>query len=897
MKTRDQIRQYLIKSLLTYTTGSNNTSNWSSLIQSVVGSELLNFGVEVLAMSEDLRESYVKSFDYNYADIPNLLQIARRLNIPITFNKPAKVVVALDPTNEVYPPFSIKLQAGNATFYNTSYVYGTNKVVLIQGDKFEYSDTVRENTTSVVSRTQVNVNNTTINYFKLSSVIPESINLLVKDLDRSYQLPLFDPRKANSSKSYRLWLLDDKTYALFNGPTTPDFTTENFECTIKGLKYSDINPDFSGNINLTLNDSSVPEGTYQIISKEINSSDDVSYVRRTLQNKFLQQNALFSLDQIKDYINSSDFVQSCSIVFENYQIVVYIKPLLYDDTTSLSNYDVLKANLELYGPLFTTFEVLLGDVVEFYPLIKIGNISEDDKTSIQNFLCSLYAYDNIDFDFIPNQSDIREKVMLQTGKSCYVSFLIKDVSVSNETTKLPSVPLQNSINLKNSNDEIIGYDVNGLLYGLQTQSLQDMRYSPESYDFNINMLNYHTPYSAGDFIKVFAKLGSSLSFHEYYVNFTEVTIDGNQNITKGRFFENPFTTLFSSSANDLIIIPFRESKYTILGGFRKHSDLPNLKSEVYWLLVNNDSIIESNLTSGTINPSIAYYTNTDDNSIKYNFYTKLSNDGLLDNNTLYIPFYLEANNLFVVSEVHTSPSYSIDRITLNYFSLFEGEQVPYFVKKEEPLSAVSLLTYTNTSTDIDFYLSLGNRVYQYIKFMNVNIDSCSVRKKTMKFFLGDTSLPDLVIDMGVVKESDFVVMTKSEEGSTKYLNLYRSISISETVSEIKMTLSLFAKIPLPNEAGLIYRLIEVNSGVFVEATNNVKTYCVFCPFDNPSSSEEIPFITTAYAATKGNQIGYVDYNNGMIKINDNTISKVDYETALLSKSKGEYFKLGEILWK
>lgn len=462
--TRQEIRQNLSNAL--------STGAWGRIQNSLVGKELLNFGTEVIAASNDIKETLIDTFDYTQADQRALISMSHVFNIPVSFFRPAYVRVHLESgTSEIYTPYQLSYQVGNIKFTNIESVMGNEDITLYQGvvktmksyeDAYDlipvnYELTEEwDNTILPVSESE------TIRCHKLGEAMPESILVFCEDADYPYVMsPFSELRYGSDVKTYKRYTLYDGTQSVLEGN---DVWGEEFDFISKYqiVWLQPTNADFSGSGRLYSNGTEI---SFHLLEQSQGASYDLVYGREYFRRSYLEQSAIVSEKQIRDYVNAQPYIEDCSVTVLNNTVYVYVKPKTYSEGWL---YGELEQKLDMHGGLAVLHEVRAGVQVIFQITIDVPGTPPGNASQIETYLATRYSYSNLKFNEIVSTADIASILLSRFGLTASVYFNAEEIFQSGKS--LSFRPLSGSIKIFDSNGTQLGYDLSGTLYGFTSAS-------------------------------------------------------------------------------------------------------------------------------------------------------------------------------------------------------------------------------------------------------------------------------------------------------------------------------------------------------------------------------------------------------------------------------------------
>lgn len=465
--SRDEIRSALLSAL--------NTQNWKKLQNSLVGKELISFGVETIAASQDINESIISAFDYQTATVDQLVSMSRTWDVPLSFNKPASIRLTLESYGN-FAPYELKFTSGSATFFNIDYISGT-EVVLYQGIPH-----VSVEDTSIfpfVPSVQGIWNNVPWNEFNvevgtdeslsgisLGLCVPESVYATYKtNTEDAIEgiLSQFSPiRYFSTIPAYKLYTLSSQEIMFLSGNSKwalspyeveADLVTHNYYRQVFWLEPTNVN--FSTNGTLIYREHELAYSAINATSPaEFNS---LEYAREYTRHLYVKLNGITSEQQIKDYVKGFPYVLDCAVQASNNLINIYVKPT---DPNDNGAYGAIEANLDLLGTVSTIHKVKTGTKVEFQFKAKLISGS---NAGIDEFIREKYAYSKLSYDALVDIVELVTAIQNKFGALISIHMYVSPTVYASGTT-LSMIPNKGSIQLYDDvGGPVVGYDLNGQL--------------------------------------------------------------------------------------------------------------------------------------------------------------------------------------------------------------------------------------------------------------------------------------------------------------------------------------------------------------------------------------------------------------------------------------------------
>lgn len=463
MRSKSSIQQELYDRL--------TDPRWLKLRNSLIGRELIAYGTELLSMSDAINSAVVSSFDYNQADERSLISLAHSMDLGISFQAPAWIRVRVtSPGVKVFSPYTVQCQCGAVTFTNIDYCNTNQVITLYQGNiRFSRNNQVVLNGTllknSVLNNaseidwdsTEIALNGDDVFIHKLGQVIPASVMYFVGTLGQSsvnniQVVNRYNPlRYGPDVLAYKYLTMMDGTLAVIEGngvwgkefesysaqeivwlePTNNEFDLSSIQFTGDGVLFNNV----------------------EVVSSAMGATSLV-YARDQFRKALYELLPTVSKHQVKEFVNSHEFVVDSEVTANEFNVTVYVKPV---DLSDNRRYGDLEAELDTRGQLGASFRVMPGEAVPVLFIIHT-ELTEAQKSVLAAEINRLYAYEDTSFSWVPSTESISALLQSLLGVTARVSFLavadINQVLVGNRYLPLPgSVKIYSGVG-----NELLGGD-------------------------------------------------------------------------------------------------------------------------------------------------------------------------------------------------------------------------------------------------------------------------------------------------------------------------------------------------------------------------------------------------------------------------------------------------------
>lgn len=434
---------------------------WKKLQNSLLGRELLAFGAEVISENENVKDTMLLQMNPETADKNGLYMLSQMNEIPITNIKPSTLVVQMADSVKTYAPYELQYNVGNVHFTNIEYTMQGKSVSLINGTHKCYSvpngSNISEGAIEDGSETFFYDGTTTYSGIKLGNAYPDSI--VVTD-ENGLEIPRYSSDIALSNNIDMMYKVvtgvDGNTFVRFlkGGDTIPNPTAYK----IDWLDHSAM--------EFEVDDTDVKDGNDVVATIEYYSQgvvDDLDYMRQQLKKEMAKYNGLNTPVSVENYVKGMPYILDAKCEKGEDGLCVYVKPS--SPTPEYSTYldfSEVAAHISLNSILFPNIKVRTANQIMFG--VEISGVSDLKlQQGIKSLLQERFSYENMDFNTIINTGSILSEIYGKYGIVPTINMTIKEDFVQNKP--LSFTPIKNSLKLYDSDDKILGWEDNGLLYG------------------------------------------------------------------------------------------------------------------------------------------------------------------------------------------------------------------------------------------------------------------------------------------------------------------------------------------------------------------------------------------------------------------------------------------------
>lgn len=454
--TKDEIRKSLEDRL--------NSPTWNALKTSFLGKELIEYAVNVIFLSEQQSLSIQNNQYPDTADLESLLMVAFNRDIPIDLSDPAFVKIKANKLTLVNP-YRAYLKSGNISFVNYDYMVPGKETIFYQGNiKTMFTKELQsiQEYERVEFKLYYDVEEKSY-FVKLGkSAISDSV-IVYKESQSLLVVSEYDSlREDPTAEMVKIKRNTDKSLNVYfgNGVWGKEYDkAANYQI----LWIDGTNEDFDvTTLNLTVLNEEVG---FSVESYSSGSQDDLQYTRNDLKSKMVEYSVAATESQIKEFVKNYPDVLDCEISLDESNsnlVTIYVKPTVIDDTI----FDQVADGLNIHGEIVTQYKVLRGNPLYFYvQLSALASLTEQKKLEIENLIKDALAYNKLPYVTQVSSVYLNELLSSQTQGSVSVSILFRlFFDIMSNVVALPTKPYRGSIQLI-KNDEIIGWDSEGVLYG------------------------------------------------------------------------------------------------------------------------------------------------------------------------------------------------------------------------------------------------------------------------------------------------------------------------------------------------------------------------------------------------------------------------------------------------
>lgn len=511
-------------------------SSWSSLVQGIVGRELLYAGANIIYATEQLSDSVNGVLELDRFGLDRLISYAYAQEVPLDLVQPSQIRLRLTPAarerfvanngSSTLAPFQLSVSLGVLTFYNISYTDISDPVTLYAGSLHSVSSGASALavpfpgwSASAASGSwrlylELAQGSYSSAYVKLGNqVVSDSVWVFAQSISGGPVFPYttYDSALVNpDAKLYKVRMLWDRsTVVLFgdgnwsqevgqglydytivwleaavqpftlNGNTVPQFRCRSFRSTsddvLSGLSFADA---------------------FEVLSTRSGQGSSESYARSYLAERLFSKQGLVSEAQIYAYLNTLASVGSSYIESSLDAVDVYIKPT---DPTDVG-FGFIEEYLYSYGVVGRTYNVQVARPLPFR--IQLSSTSSSvAAASAAGVLTALYSYDSVSLD-TRLTSAVIQQALSEAGYSGVVATIVGQyVSEGvSSVVRLGALPLMNSIVLKSKDGLLLGFDSNGAFRQYiegQSASLLDLRNTAYS---SYGIYTFVSPYSGESYL-------------------------------------------------------------------------------------------------------------------------------------------------------------------------------------------------------------------------------------------------------------------------------------------------------------------------------------------------------------------------------------------------------------
>lgn len=483
----------------------------SSVSRSLVGKELTYFAGNVIYQVESMGNAVSRFADVARADFQQLIAYAYTHEVPCDTVKPATVRISLKTnTVKVYPPFAIRLEVGNLSFYNIDFVRTDQQITLYQGTPKAVTSINRsvngatldalgidtgvltsESYQSWVLYKEFQKGKYQSSYIKLGSdAISDSVRVFARQMGTDPTLgvlvdesqivfPYTEFNQALTSPEAKLYKVrtgwDQSINVLFGDDNwATRVNQDQFQYEVYWLSAGVVNFNLVASNKLYLGydtdkdqrvlsrDSGNAE-YYSVSSYSLGESNSLAYARTFVQTKRFAQQGLVTEQQILSYLGGLSAVNSSRIDTnpENSLITITIKPSDPEDTY----FQFIQDYLYQYGVIGNNYSVVVASPlyfkVELSALSQAGLSEMSRAKQVINEYCS---YDALTIN-TPVSSAILNQKLQQSGiLNVSASIVVRGETVApgvDKSQRLQAQPMINTIRQFDSLGNLVGFDSDG----------------------------------------------------------------------------------------------------------------------------------------------------------------------------------------------------------------------------------------------------------------------------------------------------------------------------------------------------------------------------------------------------------------------------------------------------
>lgn len=424
MKTREEIKQEVLDNL----TGIA----WQKLRSSLLGRELITFGAVVTELNDIAYDTLLKNLNPDQADYTGLAVLAASTNGCYDYTKPTQVVVTAP---ETCKPFDLCLTIGAIKFYNTQFVPKGDVCVLSAG-------TIKTATILLREDTEFTYTTNGHKYKKLPKEAQfKSVQLIT---DTGSRLQAFD--EAGNPASVKLWRDEEKNLNVSvldwgqNSSITITYLlgTAQLPATNKGqLSYLDTVEPWEGQV--------------------FEGSETIESARNSYLQMNSEQSAISTKEQIIQAVNEFPQVVDCNPVLNSTgSITVWVKPSI--PGTPL---ETISRYLSLKGEMAVLWKAKEGNPIEVAVVLEaLELLSAEQKAEIKEIVSSTAS--SVRFTTTVTPAWLLSEIGKYNTK--VAAYLQTEVTVNNQTQKLPSIPNEGTIYIIQQGKQV-AWDSRGVLRG------------------------------------------------------------------------------------------------------------------------------------------------------------------------------------------------------------------------------------------------------------------------------------------------------------------------------------------------------------------------------------------------------------------------------------------------
>jgi len=467
--TRDDVKNQIVHDM--------SSSGWDFTTE--VGKAILDWMIECVYQQIDTIYKNYRDTNFYTATYAGLLYLSNdsdneEYRVPVSQFKPGTITVLL-PTGDVsYPPYSIAVSCGTATFYNILPYRSGEQATLYQGVPYSFNygaDVSGLPEVSTFEGRLFNNPSTGVRYVGLTvNTYPESIAMYTLT-GRYYRKTL----RVTPARYYNLRTLADGRQAVY----LPETFAEGSEdwC----IRFLDLT-----NVSFSITDINLPSD-YTLVSSEQPEIANITYARQRFARDLYiySDNSNYHDDvTVKYFAPSNPNVQSVFIQSTDSNVSVYVKPV--KDSKPIL-FDEFESFLNTYSLVSRTYTTYLSEPRNFSVIITKNNPSKftaELERRITTYINSYYVYENLTNESIILRDNLKSDIVAEFGLSAAdfdVSLKVEMTSYLGTITVRPNAGMLKPTVTFSKNGEIEGFvasddevyfktsgvssETGGLLYG------------------------------------------------------------------------------------------------------------------------------------------------------------------------------------------------------------------------------------------------------------------------------------------------------------------------------------------------------------------------------------------------------------------------------------------------
>lgn len=443
--TRDDVKNQIVHDM--------SGSGWDFTTE--VGKAILDWMIECVYQQIDTIYKNYRDTNFYTATYAGLLYLSNdsdneEYRVPVSQFKPGTITVLL-PTGDVsYPPYSIAVSCGTATFYNILPYRSGEQATLYQGVPYSFNygaDVSGLPEVSTFEGRLFNNPSTGVRYVGLTAnTYPESI-AMYSLTGRYYRKTL----RVTPARYYNLRTLADGRQAVY----LPETFAEGSEdwC----IRFLDLT-----NVSFSITDINLPSD-YTLVSSEQPEIANITYARQRFARDLYiySDNSNYHNDTtVKYFAPSNPNVQSVFIQSTEPNVSVYVKPV--KDSKPIL-FDEFESFLNTYSLVSRTYTTYLAEPRNFSVIITKNNPSKftaELERRITTYINSYYVYENLYNESIILSDNLKSDIAVEFGLDAAdfdVSLKVEMTSYLGTITVRPNAGMLKPTVTFSKNDEIEGF--------------------------------------------------------------------------------------------------------------------------------------------------------------------------------------------------------------------------------------------------------------------------------------------------------------------------------------------------------------------------------------------------------------------------------------------------------